>query len=95
MTFFKDITFFKDMKTGSTGNVTFLGVVSGLTDISSGMLYPITPIFLTSVLGAPMSVTGFIEGVAGYSLSAVSKPVCALASTLALALRTQKKQLAF
>ncbi|MBI4803327.1 MAG: MFS transporter [Elusimicrobia bacterium] len=102
------MTFFKDMKTGLTRNVTFLGVVSGLTDISSEMLYPITPIFLTSVLGAPMSVVGFIEGVAeatagflkiaggrwsdrvakrkpfvvaGYSLSAVSKPLLALAAT--------------
>lgn len=102
------MTFFKDMKTGLNRNVTFLGVVSGLTDISSEMLYPIVPIFLTSVLGAPMSVVGFIEGVAestasflkilggrwsdkvgkrkpftvaGYSLSAVSKPVLALATT--------------
>ena len=56
------MTFFKDMKTGLTRNVTFLGVVSGLTDISSEMLYPIVPIFLTSVLGAPMSIVGFIEG---------------------------------
>jgi len=102
------MTFFKDMKTGLTRNVTFLGVVSGLTDISSEMLYPIVPIFLTSVLGAPMSIVGFIEGVAestasflkilggrwsdkigkrkpfvvaGYSLSAISKPVLALAAS--------------
>ena len=102
------MTFFKDMKTGLSRNVTFLGVVSGFTDISSEMLYPIVPIFLTSVLGAPMSVVGLIEGVAestasflkilggrwsdkagkrkpfviaGYSLSAISKPVLALAST--------------
>jgi MFS family permease len=96
------------MKTGLPRNVTFLGVVSGLTDISSEMLYPIVPIFLTSVLGAPMSAVGFIEGVAestagflkiagglwsdkvgkrkpfvvaGYSLSAISKPVLAIAGT--------------
>ena len=108
MALFKDITFFKDMKTGLPRNVTFLGVVSGLTDISSEMLYPIVPIFLTSVLGAPMSVVGLIEGVAestasflkiaggiwsdkvgkrkpfvvaGYSLSAISKPILAFAFT--------------
>ena len=102
------MVFFKDMKAGLTRNVTFLGVVSGLTDISSEMLYPIVPIFLTGVLGAPMSIVGFIEGVAestasflkiagglwsdkigkrkpfvvaGYSLSAISKPVLALAYT--------------
>ncbi len=100
--------FIKDMKAGLTRNVTFLGVVSGLTDISSEMLYPIVPIFLTSVLGAPMQVVGLIEGVAeatasfvkilggrlsdkagrrkpfviaGYSLSAISKPVLALAAS--------------
>ena len=45
-------------------NVIFLGIVSGLTDISSEMLYPIMPLFLTAVLGAPMTVVGLIEGVA-------------------------------
>lgn len=41
-----------------------LGLVSLFADISSEMLYPITPIFLTSVLGASMLSVGFIEGVA-------------------------------
>jgi MFS family permease len=45
-------------------NVVFLGIVSGLTDISSEMLYPIVPLFLTQVLKAPMTAVGFIEGVA-------------------------------
>ena len=56
--------FFSDMKSGLSRNVTFLGVVSGLTDISSEMLYPIVPVFLTSVLGAPMQIVGVIEGIA-------------------------------
>jgi len=100
--------FIKDMKSGLSRNVTFLGVVSGLTDISSEMLYPIVPVFLTSVLGAPMQIVGLIEGlaegtasfvkiiggrlsdragkrkpfvIAGYSLSALAKPLLALAST--------------
>lgn len=44
--------------------VIFLGLVSFFTDFASEMLYPITPIFLTSVLGASMSIVGIIEGVA-------------------------------
>ena len=87
-------------------NVVVLGAVSFFTDIASEMLYPIIPIFLTSVLGAPMSIVGLIEGIAestasvlkavsgwfsdrikkripfvaaGYSLSAISKPLLALA----------------
>ena len=49
---------------GIRKNVVVLSVTSLLTDISSEMLYPIIPIFLTSVLGAPMSVLGLIEGAA-------------------------------
>ncbi|MBX2994867.1 MAG: MFS transporter [Bdellovibrionaceae bacterium] len=41
-----------------------LGFVSFFADISSEMLYPITPIFLTTVLGASMASVGAIEGVA-------------------------------
>lgn len=45
-------------------NVFVLGLVSLFTDISSEMVYPIVPIFLTSVLHAPMDVLGLIEGIA-------------------------------
>ncbi|MBC7386301.1 MAG: MFS transporter [Cryobacterium sp.] len=41
-----------------------LGIVSFFADISSEMLYPITPLFLTSVLGASMLSVGLIEGFA-------------------------------
>ena len=41
-----------------------LGLVSFFADISSEMLYPITPIFLSSMLGASMVSIGFIEGFA-------------------------------
>jgi MFS family permease len=44
--------------------VVFLGLVSCLNDISSEMIYPIVPIFLTTVLLAPVSVVGLIEGIA-------------------------------
>lgn len=41
-----------------------LSLVSLFTDMASEMLYPITPIFLSSVLGASMAVVGLIEGLA-------------------------------
>ena len=41
-----------------------LGAVSFFADVSSEMLYPITPIFLTAVLGASVASVGLIEGVA-------------------------------
>ncbi|MFH1902453.1 MAG: hypothetical protein ABIK20_00105 [Candidatus Omnitrophota bacterium] len=33
-------------------------------DIASEMLYPVVPIFLTTVLGAPVAIVGLIEGIA-------------------------------
>lgn len=98
---------------GIRRDVVVLGFVSLLTDVSSEMLYPIIPLYLTAVLHAPMSVVGLIEGlaestasllklasgmasdrsgrrrpfvVAGYGLSAVSKPLLALASSWPLLL---------
>ncbi len=41
-----------------------LGFISLFTDFASEMLYPITPIFLTAVLGSSMTVVGLIEGMA-------------------------------
>ncbi len=54
----------KDIIKGIKKNVFVLGQVSFFTDISSEMLYPIIPIFLTAVLNAPLSVVGLIEGIA-------------------------------
>jgi len=45
-------------------NVVIMGWVSLLNDISSEMIYPIVPIFLTTVLNAPASAVGLIEGIA-------------------------------
>ena len=94
----------KDKILGFNKNVFFLGLASLFTDISSEMIYPLIPIFLTSVLGAPVAIVGLIEGVAestasiikgfsgwlsdrmrkrkklivaGYSLSALAKPLIA------------------
>jgi MFS family permease len=87
---------------GLPRNVFDLGLVSFFADVSSEMLYPLIPVFLTVVLGAPVAVVGLIEGlaegtasvmrslsgwwsdriryrkpfiIAGYSLSAVAKPL--------------------
>lgn len=45
-------------------NVYVLGVVSFLTDISSEMIFPVLPVFLTTFLGVGKEVLGLIEGVA-------------------------------
>ena len=44
--------------------VVILGLISLFTDMASEMLYPVTPIFLASVLGASMISVGVIEGLA-------------------------------
>ncbi len=89
-----------------TPNVFRLGLVSFFADVSSEMLYPLMPLFLTITLGAPAAAVGIIEGAAeaaaavlktvsgriadrtgrrrelvfgGYSLSALAKPLIALA----------------
>lgn len=103
-----------------TPNVLKLGVVSLLADISSEMLYPLIPVFLTQVLGAPIATVGVIEGFAeaissglkgyfgrlsdrysnrrafvfaGYGVSAIAKPVIALAQgwTLVLLARSSDR----
>jgi len=49
---------------GVSRNVFVLGLVSLVADVSSEMLYPIIPIFLTVTLGAPVAFLGLIEGIA-------------------------------
>jgi MFS family permease len=49
---------------GVERNVFRLGIVSFFTDISSEMIYPLVPIFLTETLGAPRAILGAIEGLA-------------------------------
>lgn len=56
---------------GVTRPVFFLGIVSLLTDISSEMIYPLVPLFLTTSLGAPVAAVGLIEGVAESAASAL------------------------
>ena len=47
-----------------TRNARVLSAVSFLQDTASELLYPLLPIYLTTVLGAPPAVVGAIEGVA-------------------------------
>ena len=54
--------------------VYLLGVISFFNDVASEMLYPVMPIFLTQVLGAPVAVVGLIDGVAD-GLAAILKTV--------------------
>lgn len=54
----------RDLLLGVKRNVFFLGLVSLFTDVSSEMIYPLVPIFLTTVLGAPVAIVGLIEGIA-------------------------------
>ena len=47
-----------------TRNLVVLSLVSLLQDAASELLYPLLPIYLTAVLGAPPSVVGAVEGAA-------------------------------
>ena len=47
-----------------TRNVRVLSAVSLMQDAASEMLYPLLPVLLTYVLGAPAAVVGLVEGVA-------------------------------
>jgi len=54
----------KDKICGLNRNIFFSGVVSFFMDFSSEMVYPLIPLFLSSVLGVQKSVIGLIEGIA-------------------------------
>ncbi len=45
-------------------NVFFTGLVSFFMDVSSEMIYPLVPLFLSNVLGVNKSLIGLIEGIA-------------------------------
>jgi MFS family permease len=45
-------------------NIILVGLTSLLTDVSSEMVYPLIPLFLTSTIGAAPTIVGLIEGIA-------------------------------
>ena len=53
-------------------NIILLGLVSLFTDISTEMVYPILPLYLTAVMGAGPGIIGIIEGIAE-SLASIVK----------------------
>jgi MFS family permease len=57
-------TLIKKYFSGLTKNVVFLACASLFSDISTEMLYPILPIYLTENLKASGSIVGIIEGIA-------------------------------
>jgi MFS family permease len=46
-----------------------VGLISFFADLSSELLYPVTPVFLAGVLGASMTSIGIIEGCAEFTAS--------------------------
>jgi len=56
---------------GLERNVFYTGLVSFFMDVSSEMVYPLVPLFLSSVLGVNKSVIGLIEGIAETTASIV------------------------
>ena len=51
-------------KTMIVSNIFLIGLVSFFMDMSTEMIYPIIPLYLTAVLGATPAIVGVIEGVA-------------------------------
>ncbi|HEX9058140.1 MAG TPA: MFS transporter [Ktedonobacterales bacterium] len=72
---------------GLTRDTFLLALASLFGDISTEMLYPILPVFLTQVLLAPASVVGIVEGVA----TATQNIVQAVSGWLADKLRRYKR----
>jgi len=54
----------KSFLKGITRNLIIVGFVSLFTDLSSQMVFPLIPLYLTSVLGAGAWVVGLVEGAA-------------------------------
>lgn len=48
----------------SVRNIVFLGLISFFMDVSSEMVYPIIPLYLTAAFGATPALVGIIEGIA-------------------------------
>ena len=55
-------------------NVRNLGIVSFFADVSSEIMYPLFPVFVTTVLGVPVAILGLIEGIAEATASITKYP---------------------
>jgi MFS family permease len=87
-------------KRKASKNIFFLGLVSFFNDFASEMIYPLLPLFLTSVLGVGAFALGIIEGIAESTASVLKffsgyvsdrykrrKPIFAAGYTLSNAVR--------
>lgn len=45
-------------------NIILLGLVSFFSDVSTEMVYPLIPLYLTTMFGATPALVGIIEGIA-------------------------------
>lgn len=54
----------KDVIVKGTRNIIILGLISCFADISSEMVYPLIPLYLTAIFGATPALVGVIEGIA-------------------------------
>lgn len=61
-------------KNNNKKSLRIFGWASFLNDMGSDMIYPLWPIFVTSVLGAPMAALGFIDGL-GEAIVSISQAV--------------------
>src|SRR5512135_1126822 len=71
---------------GLSRNALFLAASSLFTDISTEMLYPILPVFLTQTLGTSGSIVGLVDGFA----QATQNIVQGFSGTLSDRLRRRK-----
>lgn len=56
--------FRKKPRQGGTWNLVVLGLISCFSDISSEMVYPLIPLYLTAAFGATPAMIGIVEGFA-------------------------------
>jgi MFS family permease len=78
------------MKKKITSNIVLLGLVSLFVDMSTEMVYPLIPLYLTAALGASPAIVGLIEGIAE-SVASLLKVFSGYIGDV----RRNKKQLAF
>ncbi len=69
----------KATNTESPRSVKIFGFASLLNDLGANMIYPIWPLFLTTVLGANMSILGLVDGL-GDALVSLSQAASGYAS---------------
>ncbi len=78
------------MKKKIVSNIVLLGLVSLFVDMSTEMVYPLIPLYLTATLGASPAIVGLIEGIAE-SVASLLKVFSGYIGDV----RRNKKQLAF